>query len=469
MRFLILLFVISFTLQAHADYKDFYHQQKINQEHNKSTPSQARAKDQWFNQTLDHFDPISNAKFQQRYYINDQYALSAGSPVLLYICGEATCNPSSVTRGAIVEYAKTLKAKIVALEHRYYGKSQPFKKLTTKNLKFLTTPQAIEDLANFQNYITSSEGLTGKWIAMGGSYPGSLSAYYRLKYPNLVIGALASSAPVKAKADFFEYDQHVTKVVGVECAQNMRDTVSQVEAVLEDPAKLKAIKKKFNAIEVTGKVDFLYFIADIGAMAAQYGYIKEFCGNLKNAKNPLEGYATFATKILSAWGMNPNSLNISSATSLNPADYERGFGMRQWIYQSCTEYGYWQVADKNHSTRSALIDLDYHNNVCTKLFGITEPVDTNYINDYFFKPLLNAQAASNILFTNGSTDPWSNLSLLPNSETGTNVNDLNTYLLIQGAAHCDDLGGSRPSDSAELTNSRSVFINLIGTWLFQLF
>lgn len=40
---------------------------------------------------------------------------------------------------------------------------------------------------------------------MGGSYAGNLAAWFRLKYPHITDGSIASSAPLTAKANFFEY------------------------------------------------------------------------------------------------------------------------------------------------------------------------------------------------------------------------------------------------------------------------
>lgn len=75
--------------------------------------------------------------------------------------------------------------------------------LSTDNLRFLSSRQALADLAHFRTVIAEARGLTNrKWVAFGGSYPGSLAAWFRLKYPHLVHAAVATSAPVHATVNF---------------------------------------------------------------------------------------------------------------------------------------------------------------------------------------------------------------------------------------------------------------------------
>lgn len=70
---------------------------------------------------------------------------------------------------------------------------------------YLSSEQALADLAYFIESINAQYnfGPNTKWIAFGGSYPGSLAAWLREKYPHLVYGAISSSGPLLAKIDFF--------------------------------------------------------------------------------------------------------------------------------------------------------------------------------------------------------------------------------------------------------------------------
>ena len=284
-----------------------------------------------------------------------------------------------------------------------------------------------------------------------------------MKFPFLAIGALASSAPVRADANYDEYDEHVSLVVGEKCGARMKEAVSIIEASYDNPKEWAKYLKMFGSQDVKHKVDFLYVIADVGAIAAQYGYVKRFCDDLMSAKSAVDGYAKFTAYITKAWGMKPSELAVEWAKNIDPKAYVGSFGMRQWYYQSCTEYGYWQNAHPTRSVRSQRINSDYHNEICDRLFGIKKPVDITRINNNFYYPLLNPAYASNIYFTNGNTDPWSKLSIDKDIVSKYNPNLMS--FLIDGAAHCDDLRSKRREDSKPLSYSRLLMERNITKWL----
>ncbi len=408
-----------------------------------------------FDQKLDHSDANDTRTFKQRYFINTELAKDVtASPVLLYICGEAECNPNK----SILSHAKELEASVVYVEHRYYGKSMPTTNLTAENLKYLSTAQALEDLKAIQIYLQKEKNFKGKWVVLGGSYAGSLAAYYRLKNPDLVVGALSSSGPVMAKENFEEYDLHVSKVVGEQCGAKMKQVVKEVEALFDSPEKLLEVKKKFRGEALTDNVDFMYLIADMGALAVQYGYKDRFC-ELLDSENPLQGYAKFTIEIFDSWGMT--ALDMSAAGALDP-NVDSSDNMRQWFYQSCTEYGYWQNAyhDEKISVRSSLINADYHRNICIRLYGLDTSGNEKYVNETYYAPLLDAGRASNIFYTNGSTDPWLNLSIAPENKNDSNI--ATVTFTMEGAAHCNDLGNSSLPD---VKKGRQMFVELSKKWL----
>lgn len=173
-------------------------------------------------QVIDHFSPNTLGTFSQKYYVNSTNWGGAGYPIFLILGGEGPISASDVDNHFIIsEYAKNLNAMVISVEHRFYGETQPFNDTSTEHLVYLTTPQAyvvslcgnlfnvlilfffdsssLADYAQFIQYISEYfECPTSPWISWGGSYSGSLSAWLRMKYPQLVIGAIASSAPVNA-------------------------------------------------------------------------------------------------------------------------------------------------------------------------------------------------------------------------------------------------------------------------------
>ena len=94
----------------------------------------------------------------------------------------------------------------------------------------MTSTQALADLATFIDAMNSAHNLTGPWIAFGGSYPGSLAAWLRLKYPHLVHGSVSTSGPLIAQADFPEYLEvvdHAIELTSPQCNKLVKQSMKQ--------------------------------------------------------------------------------------------------------------------------------------------------------------------------------------------------------------------------------------------------
>ena len=182
---------------------------------------------------LDHFSGLASPTlWSQRFYIDDRFWGGAGSPVFLYIGGEGPQGPPS-SRLFMWTLAEEHGALMLALEHRFYGESQPTPDMSVSSLRYLSSEQALSDLSNFVAYVkawvpsgggggggdgpaaattpplglSSGVGTGAPWVTFGGSYPGSLATWLKVTNPALVTGTVGSSAPVFSIYDFSQYAQ----------------------------------------------------------------------------------------------------------------------------------------------------------------------------------------------------------------------------------------------------------------------
>ncbi|XP_024974173.1 probable serine protease EDA2 [Cynara cardunculus var. scolymus] len=431
----------------------------------------------WFNQTLDHFSPYDHRKFQQRYYeYLDDFRIPDG-PIFLVICGEAACG--GISNDYISVLAKKFGAAVVTLEHRYYGKSSPFKTLTTENLKFLSSKQALFDLAAFRQFYQESLNLKlnranveNPWFVFGISYAGALSAWFRLKFPHLTCGSLASSGVVHAILNFTEYDQQIGKSAGPECKAVLQEVTRLVELRLTSDGE--ALKTIFGASALNVDGDFLYFLADAAAVAFQYGDPDKLCTPMTNAKKAGEDLVGAYAKYVNEYYVGSFGVNIQSYTQeylkkTTLSDSESGD--RLWWFQVCTEVAFFQVAPANDSIRSSKIDIGYHLDLCKNVFGEGVYPVIDATNLYYGGTDI---AGSQIVFTNGSQDPWRHASK-QNSSPG-----MPSYIVTcQNCGHGSDLrgcpqshlvpeGNSKNCSSPDAVNKvRQQMIEQIDLWLSQ--
>jgi len=156
---------------------------------------------------IDHFhneskyEPHSTGTFDNRYWFDASH-YKPGGPVIVLQSGEIDASDRLVflQKGIIYQLAKATGGIGVILEHRYYGGSFPTADLSTKNLRFLTTEQALADQAYFAQNIQfpgmENMNLTAPhtpYLAYGGSYAGAVVAFLRVLYPDIYWGSISSS------------------------------------------------------------------------------------------------------------------------------------------------------------------------------------------------------------------------------------------------------------------------------------
>ncbi|MFQ6663177.1 hypothetical protein Gotur_030794 [Gossypium turneri] len=398
-------------------------------------------KELWFDQTLDHYSPYDHRQFKQRYYEFLDYFQVPDGPIFLKICGESSCN--GISNDYLGVLAKKFGAAVVSLEHRYYGKSSPFKSHRTENLKYLSSKQALFDLAVFRQWYQESlnlkrnrTGAENSWFVFGVSYSGALSAWFRLKFPHLTCGSLASSAVVHAIYNYTDYDKQVGESAGPECKAVLQEITELVDRSLE--TNKKELKKQFGAAELEIDGDFLYFLADAAVVAFQYGHPDALCTPLVEAKKAGVDLVAAYAKYVKEYFVGTFCVSVETYNQkhLKNTAVNEGSSDRLWWFQVCTEVAYFQVAPSNDTVRSSKIDTKlqmsilsvfspllcfgahptiqmycsycrYHLDLCKNVFGEGIYPEVDVTNIYYGGTNI---AGSKIIFTNGSQDPWRHAS-----------------------------------------------------------
>ncbi|KAJ8951298.1 hypothetical protein NQ318_008202 [Aromia moschata] len=449
------------------------------------TRSTARISTEYYLQRLDHFNPTNKVHWSQKYFVNDAYMSDEKNVVFLYIGGESQASSYWMSNGAWIEFAETHGALLFMLEHRYFGESQPFSDWSTENLRYLSSEQALNDLATFISAMNDKYELPEdvKWIAFGGSYAGAMAAWLRQKYPHLVHGAVSSSGPLFAQLDFPEYLQVVIDDLALhsqECVDNLKEAITQLEDLIQNPNEDEDLNSLFSfcddiaesANSTSDLANLFELIADNFAGVAQYHKttntlynINLVCeilndeskGNelhrLAEVNNFVEGITDDSScfdykysNIIEKWS---NATVIASGM------------MRQWMYQTCTEFGYYQTSSQEIPVFGSRFPLSFFTQMCVDIFG--EKFNETFVGEKvqhtnIFYGGFDIET-SNVVFVHGTIDPWHVLGLI---ET---VNPQTPSILINGTSHCADLYSSSSSDSAELTAAREQIGELLASWI----
>lgn len=348
--------------------------------------------EKWIEQRLNHFDPQDGRTWNMRYLENSAY-LRDGGPIFIFVGGEWTISDGWLRSGHAHDMMRDLNGTMFYTEHRYYGDSRPTPNLTIENLRFLNVDQALADLAHFIVEIkeTIPEVRNSGVILVGGSYSATMVTWFMQKYPHLANGAWSSSAPLEAKVDFVEYKEIVSEafeiIGGSNCTRRIRNAFEELEQLVADENTTR-IEEVFNLcyhLNLTNQLDVWSFFSDIaGPFSGAVQSHRESDQTIQNECNVLVNNDIESDlEALSHWWwfdlVEPEETNYCYDHRYNNwvyffngtqwDDISAIFEIRQWLYQTCAEYGWYQSSGSDDILFGSSFPVDMSLQLCHDLYS----------------------------------------------------------------------------------------------------
>uniref|UniRef100_A0A915Q868 Serine carboxypeptidase S28 family protein n=1 Tax=Setaria digitata TaxID=48799 RepID=A0A915Q868_9BILA len=349
----------------------------------------------WISQRIDHFKQTDKREYYQRFMYNMEFYNDSGLAFLL-IGGEGKISKSWIgyPRFPLLIWAKKYGAACFLLEHRFFGKSQPFNNISVESYKYLTIDQVLADTKSFiieANEIFFPNITKPRWILFGSSYSGALATWFRATNENLTTAAIVSSGVVQAKVDQYYY------------LKNVEDKLEK-----ENPKCPEAVRLGME--EIIGKI----YTLD---------------GRKELAK---------AFKACEAFPEPPTSK----------------IARRSWLWLSCTQIGFMSTTNYGKSIFGSSVPLDFYIDQCMDIFG--DKYDAEQVHNGVHKTLRKYGGnlyynGTRTVFVNGSNDPWKTACFLNLNDTMREVYSV----MVEGGSHCTDTHAVDRSDSQSLRNVRA--------------
>nr|GMD15951.1 lysosomal Pro-X carboxypeptidase [Ipomoea batatas] len=377
----------------------------------------------YYNQTLDHFNfqPQSFATFPQRYMIDSTYwgGADKNAPIFVYLGNEMSLEGTLTYLGFLSDNAPRFKALMIYIEHRFYGKSVPFVSSQREALKnetlrgYFNSAQALADYAELLLYLKKELSATySPIIVVGASYGAMLATWFRLKYPHIAVGALASSAQFLLLDEnipqdaFYRTVFHDFQDSSQSCSETIKASWDEIHKVASKPDGLSILSQKFKTCRKLNNVsEIVTYLKHMYYQSATFDMppTDMICRAINGGSKGIDVLSRIFSGIVAVEGKSSCYLNESKLLH-NEDDTDIGLG--------------WQ-------------DMK----LVLKRFG------------------------SNIIFTSGLRDPWS---------TGGILEDISrsiVAIVTKKGAHASDVLKARKTDPEWLVKQRNKSLKIIEGWI----
>lgn len=418
--------------------------------------------------------------FKQRYLIVDKHWKTDGGSILFYTGNEGDITWFYNNTGFMWDVAEELKAMLVFAEHRYYGESLPFGEDSykdSKHLNFLTSEQALADFAELIGHLKSTiPGADSQpIIAIGGSYGGMLAAWFRMKYPHLVVGALSASAPIWQFENlancgvFMKITTDDFRKSGPNCAESILRSWGAINQLSNTSSGLQWLTTALHLCRplTSGDIPLLKnWLSETWVNLAMVDY--------PYASNFLQPLPAWPVKVVCQYLKNPNvsdtlllqnifqALNVyynysGKAKCLNISETATSsLGSTGWSYQTCTEMVMpFCTNGIDDMFEPEEWDLKTFSDNCFDSWGV-RPRPSWITTLYGGK---NISSHSNIVFSNGDLDPWSGGGVTKD------ITDTLVAINIRDGAHHLDLRASTAFDPPTLLLARLLEVKHMKRWI----
>ncbi|KAM5584325.1 hypothetical protein ABKV19_003944 [Rosa sericea] len=429
----------------------------------------------YYNQTLDHFNFRYDSfnTFQQRYLINSKHwgGSNISAPILAYLGAEESIDVDIPIIGFLPENAIHFQALQIYIEHRYYGESIPFgsKEVAFKNastLGYFNSAQAIADYAEILIHVKKQlHAEHSPVIVIGGSYGGMLASWFRLKYPHIALGALASSAPILYFDDIVPpetgYYSIVTKdfrEASETCYRIIKKSWSEIDNIASKPEGLSSLSKKFRTCRpLTNTSELKDYLDSMYTRAAQYNRPPKYpvtvvCGGIDGASSTHNILTKIFAGVVAYTGNR--SCYVNQPRNLTETDVG-------WRWQTCSDMVIPISVNNDTMFPPYKFDVDEYINKCKATYGV--PPRPNWVTTYFGGhdiKLSLSRFASNIIFSNGLRDPYSIGGILED------ISDSVVAVHAKNGSHClDILTSNHTTDPDWLVNQRKSEVRIIKGWI----
>ena len=359
----------------------------------------------------------------------------------------------------------------------------------------MTLDNALLDLVNIAKTVDlpfdsdhCSNAPNAPWVLSGGSYSGAIAAWMESLYPDTFWAYHASSAPVQAIENFWEYFYPIQQGMARNCSADVTIVIEYLDDLLTHGTKeeITKVKTLFGLEGVEHNDDFTAVLANgpylwqENAFYSGYSGFFQFCDAIEGVEagaattpdpngvgvhKALVNYGNYVkTAIIPGYCENLgysgnltvdcfNTYDASNLmyTSSHIKDVAVATIDRQWVWMTCNEpFAYWQTGAPlgRASIVSRLVTAEYFQRQCDLFFPEVNGFTYGSTNPEVNPQSVNARTkgweltnTTRLIWANGEFDPWRTSGVSSQFRPGgplpsTEQHPLN---IIPGGFHCSDL------------------------------